>query len=118
MALAYNDTKDEVNFDGIMKRIKTWLDVTSLSSDGHGKYSTLRIAQHVRAGHHGLALAHINKLLANDAPKDKDTCIRPLSRSDLLEQRSTLYKTLGYSAMAENEAKRCVVECPASFASF
>jgi hypothetical protein len=117
MALAYNDTKDEVNFDGTLKRLRTWLDVESLAGDYLGKYSTLRLAQHVRAGHHGLALAHINKLLANE-PKDKDSCIRPLSRSDLLEQRSTLYKTLGFSAMAENEAKRRVVECPASFAPF
>jgi hypothetical protein len=117
MALAYNDTKDEVSFDGTLKRLKTWLDVETLASDDHGKYRTLRMAQHVRAGHHGLALAHINKLLANE-PNDKDTCIRPLSRSDLLEQRSTLYKTMGFSAMAENEAKRRVVECPASFAPF
>lgn len=114
MALVYAEiTSDDANakFHETLKRLKAWADIESST-----KYAALNIEKEMRAGHYGLALKQINKLLAKEF-KETDM-IRPLTRSDLLEKRIAIFEKLGYSVLVEYEKRTRVIACPMSYAPF
>jgi hypothetical protein len=116
MALAYAESKSDdadAKFDETLKRLKVWADIEAST----GKYAALNIEKEMRAGRYGLALKQINKLLAKEI-KEKDGMIQPLSRADLWEKRAAIMAKLGYTALAEYDARARVIACPMGFAPF
>jgi hypothetical protein len=120
LALALNDSTTEgcsnadvdVSFDDTLRQLRSWVDIESSL-----KFSTLRIAREMRAGRYGMALKQINTML-EDEGKEKDTVIRPMTRSDLLAKRSSIYLRLGFVSLYENGVRAQAINCPKNYTPF
>lgn len=112
--LAYADSKEEdapSKFDKTLSDLQPWAEI-----DSNGKYVALALERDCRAGREGLALKRINKLLTKNG---KDTGgVKPLTKSDLLEKRASIFRALGYSALYERDKAMKFVAAPADYKLF
>ena len=109
-ALAELNTDDA--FDETLKKLKEWVDI-----DANGKYASLAIERDCRNEKYGSALKRIQKLLSKPS-KESNGGLKVLSKSDLLEKRSKLFETLGYTALVDRDKATRVVAAPKDFPLF
>lgn len=111
-AIADSETAEDSAFTDVLRRLNAWIDV-----DSTPKLVTLLFVKEMRAGMYGLALKCINALL-DDETKGQECKIRPMSRSTLLAKRASIFMTLGFNSLIENEIRVRVLSCPRSFRLF
>lgn len=113
-ALAHADSREEnapARFDSALNDLKQWVDI-----DSNGKYALLALERDTRAGHFGLALKRIMKLLSKNG---KDTGgVKPLNKSDLLERRATILQQVGYTSLHKRDKAFKFVASPADYKVF
>lgn len=111
-----NDDKEVedigTSFEQILVELKKWVDV-----DCNSKYAVLSLEKERRMGRLGLVLKLITKLLEKDG-EDTKGGICPLSKSDLLDRRAEVLKTLGYAHLSEYDKSWRVLSSPKDFAPF
>ena len=108
-AIADSDTAEESTFTDIIRRLNSWIDLDSTPN-----LMTLLFEKEMRTGMYGLALKCINVIL-----DDEQECkLRPISRSTLLAKRASIFKTLGFDSLIENEIRVRTISCPKSFSLF
>lgn len=112
LALAGTSADDAISkFDQTLADLKSWVDI-----DANGKYIALALERDCRAGHHGMALKKINKLLAKNG---KDTGgVKPLTKSDLLEKRAAIFREIGYMALYRRDKANKFVASPVDYKIF
>ena len=111
VGLGDGDVAAGEKFDQILKELSAWVDI-----DSNGKYAALAIERDCRTERHGAALKRINKLLLKNG-KDSGG-IKPLSKGDLLEKRSKIFKTLGYTVLEERDRAMKFVASPQHYKLF
>jgi hypothetical protein len=111
-AIADSDTIDDAAFNDIIRRLNSWVDVETTPN-----LMTLLLTREIRAKMYGLGLKCINAVLDDEA-KSQECKIRPMSRSTLLEKRSSIFKTLGFDSLIENDIRVRTINCRKSFCSF
>ena len=111
-AIADSCDAEKVVFTDTIRRLSSWIDM-----DSSPKLSTLLIVREMQAGMYGLALKRINAMLDGDKEGQEST-IRPMSRLVLLEKRASIFKTLGFNSLLENELRVRAISCPKSFRLF
>lgn len=111
-AVADSCAGDNSEFIDTIRRLNSWIDV-----DSTPKLLTLLLAKEMHIGMYGLALKCIHVLLDDEA-KCQECKIRPMSRSTLLAKRASIFNTLGYDFLLENENRVQAISCPKTFSLF